>query len=97
MINRDNKLVKVISFTPGKDSYGKPRKNGTSSREVEMMISVYQQKLTNDIRYTEVTTIGLTADKDITDKNQIKIGEETYEVLYVIPSHRLYQIMMKKV
>jgi hypothetical protein len=41
MINRDNKLVKVISFTPGKDSYGKPRKNGTSSREVEMMISVY--------------------------------------------------------
>lgn len=42
MINRDKQLVKVISFTSGKDEYGRPRKNGSTSREVEMYVSIYQ-------------------------------------------------------
>ena len=97
MINRDKQLVKVITFTSGKDEYGRPRKNGSTKREVEMFVSIYQQRNVNDIRYVDVSTIGLTEDKDITDANQIMIGDDKYQVLYVIPSRRLYQVLMKKV
>lgn len=97
MINRNKQLVKVISFTSGKDEYGRPRKNGSTSREVEMYVSIYQQRNVEDVRYVEVTNIGLTSDKEITDANQIMINDDKYQVLYVIPSNRLYQVLMKKV
>ena len=32
-----------------------------------------------------------------TDKDQIKIGDDLFQILYVIPSKRLHQILMKKV
>ena len=97
MINRDKQLVKVVSFIPGKDEYGRPRRNGETTRLVEMYVSIYQKKNVDDIRYVEVTNIGLTADKGITDTNQIIIGDDKYQVLYVLPSRRLYQVLMKKV
>jgi len=37
-----------------------------------------------------VTNIGLTYDTSITDENQIVIDGATYNVLYVIPSGRMY-------
>ena len=97
MINRDKQTVKVITFASGKDAYGRPRKNGSTTREVEMFVSIYQQRNVEDIRYAEVTTIGLTEDKAITDANQVIIGDDTYQVLYAIPSRRLHQVLMKKV
>ena len=39
----------------------------------------------------------ITYDASITDENQIVIDGVTYDVLYVIPSGRLHQILMKKV
>ena len=89
--------VKVITFSTGTDAYGQKRKNGETSRDVEMVVKIYSQRNTADMRYVEVTNIGLTKDADITDANQIKIDEDTYNVLYVIPSGKLYQILMKKV
>lgn len=97
MINRDKQLVQVVSFIPGKDEYGRPRRNGETNRLVEMYVSIYQKRNVDDIRYVEVTNIGLTADKGITDTNQIIIGDDKYQVLYVLPSRRLYQVLMKKV
>ncbi len=98
MINREKQSVSVITFTAGTDAYGQKRKNGVeSSREVEMYIKVHNQTPVDDIRYTDVTDIGLTADKLITDKNQIIDAEGTkYQIMYVIPSSRYYQILMKR-
>lgn len=97
MINREMQLVSVVSFTTGKNAYGQKRKNGSTSRTVDMMVKTYTQTNVDDIRYTDVTDIGLTYDASITDENQIVIGEHTYQVLYVIPSRRLYQVLMKRV
>ena len=97
MINRQFQTVKVISYATGTDDYGRPRQSGSSSRASQMVINTYTQSNTNDVRYADVTNIGLTADRGITDKDQIKIGDDLFQILYVIPSKRLHQILMKKV
>ena len=97
MINREMQSVTVVSFTSGTDEYGQKRNNGQTTRQVEMMVKVYTQNKVNDIRYVDVTNIGLTKDNNITDKNQIIISEDTFEVMYVIPSTRYNQILLKKV
>lgn len=97
MINREFQKVSVVSFTTGKDAFGIKRNNGSTSRTVDMVVKIYQQQNTSDARYVNVTDIGLTYDKDINDANQIVVGEDTYDVLYVIPSNRLNQILMKRV
>lgn len=95
--NRELKPVSVVSFTTGTDAYGQKRKQGSTSRTVEMFVKVYSQSNVSDVRYCDVTNIGLTYDASITDENQIVIDGATYNVLYVIPSGRMYQILMKKV
>ena len=94
---RETKPVSGVSFTTGTDAYGQKRQLGSTTRTVEMFVKVYSQSNVSDIRYNEVTNIGLTKDASITDENQIVIDGATYNVLYVIPSGRLHQILMKKV
>ena len=95
--NRELKPVSVVSFATGTDAYGQKRKQGSTTRTVEMVVKVYAQSNVSDVRYGDVTNIGLTYDTSITDENQIVIDGATYNVLYVIPSGRMYQILMKKV
>lgn len=97
MINREWQKVQVISFNDGIDAYGQKRRNGQTSREVEMVLKIYNQANVNTVNYVDVDMVGLTADKEITDANQIKIDEQLYNVKYSIPSGRLHQIFMKKV
>ena len=98
MINREKQSVSVITFTTGTDAYGQKNKKGIAdTRTVDMYIKVYNQTPVDDIRYTDVTDIGLTTDKLITDSNEI-IDENGahYNILYAIPSSRYYQILMKR-
>ena len=97
IFNRELKPVSVVSFTTGTDAYGQKRKQGSTTRTVEMVVKIYAQSNVSDVRYCDVTNIGLTYDTLITDENQIIIDGATYNVLYVIPSGRMYQILMKKV
>ena len=87
MIMRELQSVSVISFTTGTDAYG----------QIDMVVKPYSNTIVSDIRFNDVELIGLTTDQSISDKNQILIGSDTYNVLYVIPSHRCYQVLMKKV
>ena len=93
----DFQTVEVISFTDDKDQYGQQRKTESSRREVEMMIRPQIMVNVVDVRYLDATDIGLTFDRNITDANQISTSSGTYNILYVIPSKRLYQIFLKKV
>lgn len=97
MINREFRLVSVVSFTPGLDEYGQQRKNGRSERIIDMVVKIYTQNSVSDIRYAEVNLLGLTKDRSINDTNQIIIDGSSYNVLYVIPSGKLTQVFMKKV
>lgn len=96
MINREMKSVSVISYAPGTDSYGQPRKVESGRKTVEMLMKIYTQNNVSDIRYNDVTTVGLTKDNSITDANVIDDGVNTYSVLYTIPSPRFNTILMKK-
>lgn len=96
MINREMRPVSVVSFASGTDAYGQKRKGAQTERTVQMVVKVYNQYNVDDIRYNDVTTIGLTADKDITDENRVIIDNVPYDVLYVIPSTRYQQILMKR-
>lgn len=95
-INREWKKVEVITYDNSLDEYGQKRQGNHSSRMVEMVCKIYSQNNTADIRYTQVDLVGLTEDKEIDDSNQIVVDGEKYEVLYVIPTHKLYQILMRK-
>ena len=97
IFNRELKPVSVVSFATGTDAYGQKRKQGSTTRTVEMVVKIYAQSNVSDVRYCDATNIGLTYDTSITDENQIVIDGATYNVLYVIPSGRMYQILMKKV
>lgn len=96
MINREWQTVSVVSFTTGTDAYGQPHQSIESKRKIQMVVKIFQQTNTTDVRYNDITTIGLTTDSAITDKNQIIIGTDYYDVLYTIPSGRLTQILMRK-
>lgn len=97
MINRELQSVSVISFTTGTDAYGQRRQSGSTVKQIDMVVKPYSNTIVSDIRFNDVELIGLTTDQSISDKNQILIGSDTYNVLYVIPSHRCYQVLMKKV
>lgn len=96
MITREMRPVYVVSFDNTVDKYGQKRKGQQSLRETKMVVKIYSQTNVEDIRYNDVELIGLTYDKEITDENQIQIDGVNYQILYVIPSSRLYQVLMKK-
>ena len=95
--NRELQSVSVVSFTTGTNAYGEKRKLGSTTRTVDMVVKIYSQTNVSDVRYCDITNIGLTYDASITDENQIIVDGTTYDVLYVIPSGRLHQVLMKKV
>lgn len=96
MINREWKQVTVITFADELDEYGQKRQKGSSTRQVEMVTKIASQTDTADPRYVDVTDIGLTKDKNISVNNQVSYDGNTYNVLYIIPSSRYYQILMKR-
>lgn len=93
----DFQKVIVVSFTNEKDIYGQKRVGESDRREVDMMIRPHIQMNVSDVRFVDVTDIGLTRDTAITDANQIISSTGTYNVLYTIPSKRLTQVFLKKV
>jgi hypothetical protein len=97
VINRERQTATLISYSSGTDEYGKPLTSIGSSREIEIMITIYKQNNAEDIRFIDATHLGLTAETAITDKHSIIINDEEYKVLYVIPSKRLAQVFLKKV
>lgn len=90
------KPVAVRSFVPGVNEWGQERKNGYTDRTVDMVVKIYSQNYVSDIRYNDVELIGLTYDQDITDSNQIIINNLKYNILHVIPSGRILQVLMKR-
>lgn len=97
IFNRELQPVSVVSFATETDAYGEKRKLGSTTRTVDMVVKIYSQTNVSDVRYCDITNIGLTYDASITDENQIIVNGTTYDVLYVIPSGRLHQVLMKKV
>lgn len=96
MINRELQTVKVVSFSDELDKYGQKRQGETTERDSEMVVKIYTQTNVEDPKYVDIDVIGITKDKNISDDNQIKIGDDYYNIKFIIPSGRYNQILMNK-
>ena len=68
----------------------KPLKQGT----IKLSISILTKNVTDDIRYSDASYIGLTRDTDIKDTFVIQYGTELLKVKYVIPGGRYTQVFL---
>lgn len=103
MINREWQEVKVLTYSNEVDEYGQQRQGEPTEENVDMVCKIFSQVNVTDPRYIDIDVIGLTKNHTISDKNEIVISENpfdipegTYIVKYVIPTSRLYQILLKK-
>lgn len=94
MINREMRKANLITYAPGVDEYGQPRKGEQSKRDIELTFRIYSHSPVEDIRFNEVTHTGLTADKTITDTNAIELEGKTYNIKFVNPEGRFAQLFM---
>ena len=72
------------------DNNGEPLKQGI----VKLSISRITQAVTEDIRYSDSTYVGVTRDRDIDDTYIIQFGRELLKVKYVNPDGRFTQVFM---
>lgn len=96
MYQREKRPVKVISFAPEVNAYGQKRTVETGYKMVDMMITIYSQTPTSDVRYNNVDLIGLTEDDTITDANQIEIDGAKYNIINIVRTGRLNRILLEK-
>jgi len=96
VINREWKTVQVLTYSNTTDEYGQKRQDTPIVSPTKMVCKIYSQSENNSMIYKDVEMIGLTKSTDITDKNEILIDGVKYLVLFVIPSSRLTQVLMKK-
>jgi hypothetical protein len=73
-----------------KDSNGDSLKQG----EVKLSITTLTKAVTDNIRYSNASYIGLTHDKSINDTYVIKYGDELLKVQYVNPDGRYTQVFL---
>ena len=61
---------------------------------VKLSISRITQAVTEDIRYSDSTYVGITMDRDVDDTYIIQYGPELLKVKYVNPDGRFTQVFM---
>lgn len=96
MINREWKQVTVKAFSNTTDEYGQLHKGTPTTHTTDMVVKIYNQSNVANPLYVDVTDIGLTKDNTIVAGNEVIVDTNTYQVLYVIPSSRLIQVLMKR-
>lgn len=67
-----------------------PEPQGT----INISINTLTKTVTDDIRYSDASYLGLTHDKNINDTYVIKHGQELLKVQYVIPEGRYTQVFL---
>jgi hypothetical protein len=73
-----------------RDDEGNPLKQG----ELVIGISTLTQSVTDDLRYSDSTYIGLTHDKTVNDNYIIQHGSELLKVQYVNKDGRYIQVFL---
>lgn len=82
-------------FLLGVDNgYGQLTMTPDSQGTVKLSITNLTKTITDDIRYSDASYIGLTQDKSIKDTYVIKYGDELLKVQYVNPDGRYTQVFL---
>lgn len=94
MINNEMRTVTIKHFMETLNDYGE-KVLSTDSTTAEMMVKQYSQTNVQDPRFVDVQYIGLTK-AAISINEVVSIDGTDYMVLYVIPSGRYTQVMLKE-
>lgn len=82
-------------FLLGVDNgYGQTSMTPDAQGTVKISIATLTKTVTDDIRYSDASYIGLTHDKNINDTYVIQYGDELLKVQYVIPDGRYTQVFL---
>jgi hypothetical protein len=76
------------------NGYGQITTDLVKQGTVKLSISTLTQTVTDDLRYSEASYIGLTQDKQINDTYLIQYGNTVLKVLYVNPDGRYTQVFL---
>lgn len=97
MINREFINATLLSYSREYNDYGELR----DTSPIETSITVTKPKLythgpTDDVRFQVVTDTCLTYNKDVSDENEIKVGDVTYLISFANHEGRLSQLFLSK-
>ena len=93
MINTDMRNYDYYLY--GEDNgYGQPALSKEKQGTIKISINITSQSVQDNINYSGAQYIGLTHDKEVSDKYVIKYGNEMLKVLYVNPKGRFKQVFM---
>lgn len=88
--------AELLTFDGTLDEYGQPNTKNPTVTPIELTLTIYNQKRVEDVRFNDVTHTALTKNKEVTDANKIRIGEDMYLIEFVNPDGRLAQLFLKK-
>lgn len=96
MINREWQDIKIITYVAGIDDYGQTRELGQTERSARAVIKQYDAQNVANPDFLRVTKIAITDDLTVSPNNAVKVGTDTYNIKYIIPSNKYLQLFMVK-
>lgn len=78
----------------GDNGYGQLTITPDVQGKVKLSITTLTKAVTEDIRYSDASYLGLTQDKSIKDTYVIQYGDEKLKVQYVNPDGRYTQVFL---
>lgn len=97
MIEAQMRDYNYFLITEEEDEYGQPTVTNLDNPvgQVTMSINIVSQAIHDSIIYKDCSYLGLTNNKDISDKYIIQYGQMKLKVAYVNPLGRYIQVFMK--
>ncbi len=99
MINTDMRFYDYYKLGE-ENEYGQPQLPSLTSEptgKILMYINLSSQAVTDNIKYSNCSYIGLTRRENVDDTYIIKYGNELLKVLYVNPKGRLTQVFLAEI
>lgn len=97
MINREMIPAVLLTYDGSLDEYGQPRMTVPTKSNIEITEpKIYKHSPVEDVRFNAVEYTSLTVTKEISDSNEIMVGEDTYTICFVNPHGRLNQLFLKR-
>ena len=95
MINADMRNYDYYLYGE-EDEYGQLQAPNIVAGTIKMSIDTVVQRIQDSVIYNESEFIGLTHDKNVSDKYIIQYGDMKLKVLYVNPKGRFRQVYMSR-
>lgn len=94
MINRELETVSVLTYADTVDEYGQSKTGTPTTRNIQMVVHTVSQSNVQNPLYTDITLVGITEDKTLTDASIIARNNKQYRVRYITPGPKYNQVLL---